>query len=180
MALPYHHVNVLTGFKGAAEMKDPKPLAKIIKRAKRPLMVVGPRALTTQIEGKSFIEYLVEIAKAGNIPVCATAHTKGKLEELGLVPDSTYDIMEIINHLKDPEWKGVKGEGNHDLVLFGGFRTDLGNQGLSTLKHFAPHLRTMTLCKFYYPNATFSLPNMRKDEDWKALLEGLVEELKTS
>ncbi len=180
MALPYHKVNVLTGFKAAAEMKDPKALARVIKKASRPLLVVGPKALSIKIGEKLFIEYLVEIAKAGNIPVCATAHTKGKLEELGLVPDSTYDIMEIINHLKDPEWKGVKGEGNHDLVLFGGFRTDLGNQGLSTLKHFAPHLRTMTLCKFYYPNATFSLPNMRKDEDWKALLEGLVEELKTS
>lgn len=180
MALPYHKVNVLTGFKAAAEMKDPKALAKVIKKAQRPLLVVGPKALSIKIGEKLFVEYLVEIAKAGNIPVCATAHTKGKLEELGLVPDSTYDIMEIINHLKDPEWKGVKGEGNHDLVLFGGFRTDLGNQGLSTLKHFAPHLRTMTLCKFYYPNATFSLPNIRKDEDWKALLEGLVEELKAS
>ncbi|RLA86437.1 MAG: CO dehydrogenase/acetyl-CoA synthase complex subunit epsilon [Deltaproteobacteria bacterium] len=180
MALPYHKVNVLTGFKAAAEMKDPKALAKVIKKAQRPLLVVGPKALSIKIGEKLFVEYLVEIAKAGNIPVCATAHTKGKLEELGLVPDSTYDIMEIINHLKDPEWKGVKGEGNHDLVLFGGFRTDLGNQGLSTLKHFAPHLRTMTLCRFYYPNATFSLPNIRKDEDWKALLEGLVEELKTS
>jgi acetyl-CoA decarbonylase/synthase complex subunit epsilon len=180
MTMPYHKVNVLTGFKSAAEMRDPKALAKIIKRAERPLLVIGPRALNIKIGDKLFLEYLVEIAKAGNIPICATAHTKGKIEELGLVPDSTYDVMEIINHLKDPEWKGVKGEGNHDLVIFGGFRTDLGNQGLSTLKHFAPHLRTMTLCKFYYPNATFSLPNFRKDEEWKALLEGLIEELKAS
>ena len=178
MALPYHHVNVLTGFKGAAEMKDPKPLAKIIKRAKRPLMVVGPRALTTQVEGKSFIEYLVEIARAADIPICATAHTKRRVEELEATAESTYDIMEIINHLKDPEWKGVRGQGCHDLVIFGGFRTDIGNQGLSTLKHFAPHLNTLTLCKYYYPNATFSLPNFRKDEEWKTLLEGLVQELK--
>ncbi|RLA80798.1 MAG: CO dehydrogenase/acetyl-CoA synthase complex subunit epsilon [Deltaproteobacteria bacterium] len=178
MALPYHKVNVLTGFKAATEMKDPKALAKIIKKASRPLMVIGPKALTIQIDGKAFIEYLVEIAKAADIPICATAHTKGKVEELGAQPESTYDIMEILNHLKDPEWKGVRGQGCHDLVIFGGFRTDIGNQGLSTLKHFAPHLKTITLCKFYYPNATFSLPNFRKDEEWKALLEGLVGELK--
>lgn len=178
MALPYHKVNVLTGFKAAAEMKDPKALAKIIKKAERPLLVIGPWALKITIGGKLFIEYLAEIAKVGNIPVCATAHTKGKLEELGVVPASTYDIMEILNHLKDPTWKGVKGEGNHDLVIFGGHRTDLGNQGLSVLKHFAPHLKTMTLCGFYYPHATFSLPNIRKEEEWKALLEGLIEELK--
>lgn len=180
MAMPYHKVNVLTGFKSAAEMKDPKALAKIIKRAERPLLVIGPKALTLMIVDRPFIEYLVEIAKVANIPICATAHTKGRIEQLGVVPDSTYDIMEILNHLRDPDWKGVRGEGNHDLVIFGGFRTDLGNQGLSSLKHFAPHLKTLTLCKYYFPNATFSLPNIRKDEEWKALLEGLIEELKAS
>jgi acetyl-CoA decarbonylase/synthase complex subunit epsilon len=178
MPQPRHLVNILTGTKGAAEMKEAGPLAKTIKKAEKPLLVVGPRALEIEIDGKLFIEYLVEIAKVANIPICATAHTKKKLLELGMPPESTYDLIEIINHLKDPEWKGVRGEGCHDLVIFGGVRTDLGNQGLSTLKHFAPHLKTVTLCKYYYPNATFSLPNYRKDEEWKALLEGLIEGLK--
>jgi acetyl-CoA decarbonylase/synthase complex subunit epsilon len=62
--------------------------------------------------------------------------------------------------------------------MFLGFRTDLGEQGLSTLKHFAPHLKTMTLCKFYYPNASYSLPNIRKDEKWKELLDNLIAKLK--
>jgi acetyl-CoA decarbonylase/synthase complex subunit epsilon len=178
MAHPHHLVNILTGIKGATEMTDAKPLAKIIKKAARPLLVIGPRALEVEIDGRFFIEYLVEIARVGRIPICATAHTKKKLLELGITPESTYDLIEIINSLKDPEWKGVKGEGCHDLVLFGGVRTDLGNQGLSTLKHFALHLKTMTLCKYYYPNASFSLPNFRKDEEWKAFLEGLIAELK--
>ncbi len=178
MPHPQHLVNILTGVKGATEMKDATPLAKIIKKAERPLMVIGPRALEVEIDGRPFIEYLVEIAKAGQIPICATAHTKKRLLELGVTPESTYDLIEIINSLKDPEWKGVKGEGCHDFVLFGGIRTDLGNQGLSTLKHFAPHLKTITLCKYYYPNATFSLPNYRKDEEWKALLEELIKGLK--
>ncbi len=178
MAHPYHLVNILTGTKGAAEMKDAKPLAKIITKSARPLLVVGPRTLSFQLNEKLLIEYVIEIAKVGNIPICATAHTNKKFLELGVTPDTTYDVIEITNHLKDPEWKGVRGEGNHDLVVFVGFRTDLGNQALSTLKHYAPHLNTMTLCKFYYPNATFSLPNFRKDEEWKALLEGIIEGLK--
>lgn len=174
MPNPRHLVNILTGVKGATEVKDADPLAKVIKKAARPLLIIGPQALKVTIDGKPFIEYLVEIARAGNIPICATAHTKKRLLELGVVPESTYDLIEVINHLKDPQWKGVKGEGCHDLVLFGGIRTDLGNQGLSTLKHFAPHLKTVTLCKYYYPNANFSLPNFRKDEEWKGLLEGLI------
>jgi acetyl-CoA decarbonylase/synthase complex subunit epsilon len=178
MPNPHHLVNILTGIKGATEMKDAGPLAKIIKKAERPLLVIGPEALEIEINGKPFIEYLVEIARAGNIPICATAHTKKKLLELGVTPESTYDVIEIVNALEDAGWKGVKGEGCHDFVLFGGIRTDLGNQALSALKHFAPHLKTATLCKYYYPNANFSLPNYRKNEEWKALLEGLIAGLK--
>ena len=175
--LPYHLVNILTGPKGATEVDKPETLAKLISRAKRPLLVVGPRLLNYKLGDKELMEYAIMLARAGKIPICATAHTKKRLLEMGQPPESTYDAAEIVHRLKDPNWKGVKGEGNHDLVIFFGFRTDFGNQGLSTLKHFAPHLRTMTLCKFYYPHADFSLPNIRKDEQWKEILEKLISEL---
>lgn len=177
--LPYHRVNVLTGTKSARLIEDASEYAHLIKRANRPLLVVGSWALTTTLGGKLLIEYGVEIAKTLDIPICATAHTKKKLLELGVEPASSYDIIEILNHLKDPAWKGVKKEGNHDLVMFLGFRTDLGEQGLSTLKHYAPHLKTMTLCKYYYPHASYSLPNFRKDEQWKEFLDNLITNLKS-
>ncbi len=176
--LPMHRVNVLTGTRTARMVEDPAELAKQILKAQRPLLVLGPRLMKINLGGRLLLEYALDIAKAKNIPTCATATVKSKMVELGMTPDSVYDIVEIIHALKDPEWKGVRKEGNHDLVLFFGFRTDLGNQGLSVLKHFAPHLKTMTLCKYYYPHADFSLPNIRKDEQWKAFLEGLIENLK--
>jgi len=98
---------------------------------------------------------------------------------MGVEPDSTLDIIEIINHLKNPEWKGVKGEGNHDIVLFFGIRTDLATQGLSTLKHYAPHLKTMTLCKYYFPHASLSLANYRKDAKWQEFLDKMITKLQT-
>jgi acetyl-CoA decarbonylase/synthase complex subunit epsilon len=178
-AMPYHQVNVLTGFKTARLVEDPAESAKIIKRAKRPLFVVGARILEWNFNGKYVVEYVAEIARAGALPICATAHTKKKLLELGITPESTYDIVEIINHLKDKDWRGVKGEGNHDLVVFIGVRADLANQGLSTLKHFAPHLRTMTLSPFYYPNASYSWPNIKDEpERWQGFYEGLIAGLK--
>ncbi|MCJ7516292.1 MAG: CO dehydrogenase/acetyl-CoA synthase complex subunit epsilon [Dehalococcoidia bacterium] len=177
--LPYHRVNVLTGTKQATLIEDAGECAGLIKLAQRPLLVLGALVLRTTLGGKSLIEYSVDIAKTLDIPICATAHTKKKLLELGVEPASSYDIIEIINHLKDPGWKGVKKEGNHDLVMFLGFRTDLGEQGLSTLKHYAPHLKTMTLCKFYYPNADYSLPNLAKDEQWQEFLDNLIEHLKS-
>jgi len=140
--------------------------------------VLGPRLLQLSLDGKLLLEYALEMAKTANIPICATAHVKGKMMELGVKPESVYDAVEIANHLKDPEWQGVRKEGNHDMVIFFGIRTDLGEQTLSTLKHFAPHLRTMTLCKYVYPHADYSLPNFRKDEQWKAFLESLISNLR--
>jgi acetyl-CoA decarbonylase/synthase complex subunit epsilon len=178
MTLPLHRVNVLTGIKAARVIEDAEEYASLIQRAKRPLLVLGPRLLQWSLDGKLLLEYALEIAKTANVPICATAHVKGKMVELGVKPDSVYDAVEIVNHLKDPEWQGVRKEGNHDLVIFFGIRTDLGEQSLSTLKHFAPHLRTMTLCKYVFPNADYSLPNFRKDEQWKAFLDSLISNLR--
>ena len=176
--IPYHRVNVLTGIKSARLIEDAQEYADLIQKAKRPLLVLGPLLLKRSLDGKLLIEYALEIAKAANIPMCATAHVRAKMTELGVKPDSFYDVVEIINALKDPNWRGVRKEGNHDLVLFFGIRSDLGEQGLSVLKHFAPHLKTMTLCKYYFPNANYSLPNFRKDEQFKAFLEGLIDNLR--
>ena len=178
MVMPLHRVNVLTGTKGAKVIDNAEEYAAIIKKAQRPLLVLGPRCVELKLDGKAVIEYGVEIAKVRNIPICATSQVKGKLTEMGVKPESTLEVVEIINRLKDPEWKGLKKEGNHDLVIFLGFRTDLGNQGLSTLKHFAPHLKTMTLCKYVYPNADYSLPNFRKDAQWKTFMDSLLENVK--
>ena len=176
--IPRHKVNVLTGIKSARLIEDPEEYANLIKKAKRPLLVVGPLLLTSTVDGKILMQYALDIAKACNIPICATAQNKGKIVELGVQPDSVYDTVEIVNALKDPEWRGVRKEGNHDLVIFFGIRSDLGNQCLSTLKHFAPHLKTMTLCKHYFPHANYSLPNFKNDAKWQEFLESLIADLK--
>jgi CO dehydrogenase/acetyl-CoA synthase epsilon subunit len=36
----------------------------------------------------------------------------------------------------------------------------------------------MTLCKYYYPHANYSLPNFRKDAQWKEFFEKLITNLK--
>jgi len=176
--IPRHRVNVLTGIKSARLIEDPVEYANLIKKAKRPLLVVGPLLLASTADGKILMEYALDIAKAADIPICATAQTKGKVVELGVKPDSVYDVVEIANALKDPDWRGVKKEENHDLVILFGIRSDLGNQSLSTLKHFAPHLKTMTLCKHYFPHANYSLPNFKKDAKWQEFLESLIANLK--
>lgn len=176
--IPFHRVNVMTGIKAARIIEDASEYADFIQKAKRPLLILGPLLSEWSLDGKLLIDYALEIAEAAKIPICATAQVRAKLTELGVRPDSVYDAVEIVNALKDPDWRGVRKEGNHDLVLFFGIRSDLAEQSLSVLKHFAPHLKTMTLCKFYYPNANYSLPNFRKDKQWKTFLEDLIADLK--
>jgi len=177
--IPLHRVNVLTGIKSARLVEDAAEYANLILKVKRPLLVIGPLLFEWSLDGKLAIEYALEIAKMGNIPVCATATVKGKMVELGTKPDSVYDAVEIVNHLKDPGWHGVKKEGNHDLVIFFGIRSDLEEQCLSVLKHFAfNHLKTMTLDKYYFPHANYSLPNFRREKQWKTFLESLIDSLK--
>jgi acetyl-CoA decarbonylase/synthase complex subunit epsilon len=178
MVTPFHRVNVLTGVKSAIILDNAAEYAALIKQAQRPLLVLGPKLLEESLGGRLLLEWALEIAQAANLPICATAHVKGKLVPLGVKPESELDAVEIVNNLKDAKWQGVKKQGNHDLVIFFGFRTDFGNQSLSVLKHFAPHLKTMTLCKYVFPNADYALPNLRKDEDWQEFLEELISCLK--
>jgi acetyl-CoA decarbonylase/synthase complex subunit epsilon len=178
MSLPLHKVNVLTGTKSAKEIENAEEYANLIKKAKNPLLVLGPKLTEKSLGDKLLLDYALEIAKAANIPICATAHIKGAMVEKEVKPDSEFDAVEIVNHLKDPDWKGVKGEGNHDLILFFGIRTDLGNQALSVLKHYAPHLKTMTLCNYVFPHANYSLTNIRKDEKFKEFMDALIANLK--
>lgn len=139
----------------------------MIQKAKRPLMVVGPLIKDSPAQVQAS-----KIAEKWDIPIVSTGDAFKSLTEAG-VTSRSYGLVEIVNLLKDPGWKGVNDEGNHDLVLFIGVLYYMGSQGLSTLKHFAPHLKTLTLCKFFHSNADASFPNM-KDDEWFKYLEKLA------
>ena len=137
----------------------PETAKLMLQKAKRPLFVVGSYGKNEPLKS-----YVKDIAETWDLPIVTTADTFKAFHEDGIKADS-YGIVEITNLLKDPEWRGVKGEGQHDLVVFVGVIYYIASQGLSTLKHFAPHLKTLTICKFFHSNADASFPNM-KDEEW--------------
>ena len=180
---PYHKVNIYTGTEASVIAKDDSDVSrfvKFIKKAERPLLVIGAQATKNNGLGRPLGEYAIEMAKAAKLPICATAHSQKMLIERDVFPESNYDLIEILSYLKKENWKGVEGKGNHDLVIFLGFRSDLLEQGLSTLRHFAPHLKTMTLDNYIHPHANYSLPNFLKKEKWKQFLEHLIEVLKAT
>ncbi len=160
-----------------AKILTPLGAVKMIKRAKRPLFIVGSLALEIELNGKSLIDYAIEIAKGSKMPMVAVAHTPKGFSEKGFQPEAYMPLINIIDRLRDAEWNGVKGEGQHDLVVFLGVLYHIGSQGLSTLKHFAPWLRTITLCRFFHPNAFMSFPNMG-EEEWGNYLDEVVAKLR--
>jgi acetyl-CoA decarbonylase/synthase complex subunit epsilon len=149
----------------------------MINEAKRPLFIVGSLALETELNGKSLIEYAIEIARESNMPLVAVSHTLKEFLGKGYRPNASMPVINIIDRLRDADWEGLKGEGQHDLVVFLGVLYYIESQGLSTLKHFAPWLKTITLCRFFHPNADMSFPNM-SDEEWGSYLDELVKKLR--
>jgi acetyl-CoA decarbonylase/synthase complex subunit epsilon len=147
-------------------------VAKLIKSAKKPLLVVGGEALREKWSDRLLIDFVAELAKVG-IPVVATAHTYKALRERGVEPAVIMTVVDVTNRLQDPSWS-IDGKGAHDLAIFIGISYQLQSQMLSTLKHFATHLRTISLDRYFHPNATFSMPNLKQDE-WEQVLNNVVQ-----
>ena len=148
----------------------------IIRRAKHPLLVIGTLAAEIEAEDRRLIEYLIILARKGEIPVVATGQTGKELRDRNFSPVHQMSAVDIGNRLIDPSWRGIDGKAPHDLVLFAGLPYCLATSLLSGLKHFSPALKTMTLDNVYHPHASWSLPNLSL-RDWATTLRSIIENL---
>jgi acetyl-CoA decarbonylase/synthase complex subunit epsilon len=156
--------------KKANPITKPEVAVALIKRATRPILVVGSNATERSIEGKQLIEYLIDFAKASKVPVVATAHMVGEFLKRGYEPAGFMSAMDIGNRLVDPNWQGLDDEGHPDLAIFVGLPYYMEGLILSGLKHFNPDLKTMTIDNLYHPHASWSYPNATL-EDWAVNLK---------
>ncbi|MEM1524717.1 MAG: CO dehydrogenase/acetyl-CoA synthase complex subunit epsilon [Nitrososphaerales archaeon] len=156
-----------------------KPIAVVtlIKRAKRPIMIVGHEATKINIDEKKLIDYVIEIANAKQIPIVATAHIIKEFKERGVENVFSMPAIDIANRLKDSEWRGLDGNGPYDLAIFVGLPYYMEWTILSGLKHSAPNLRTISLDRTYQPHASWSFPNLTIDE-WRTQLNEIITQLK--
>jgi len=179
MARPYQKANI-PGPEMGTSVYDPKVMANILKDpTKKKVVVIGSEAISKPmiLNGKKVADYYIEIAKKLDCHVVATGHTFGYLKDK-IPKDKLWDmsLINITGRLVDKDWKGLDGNGQYAMAIFGGHLVYYVSQTLSRLKNFQNHLRTVELDKFSHPNARFSLPNL-SDADWKEFLEKLIEEL---
>jgi len=166
----------IAGPKKAFLILKPDVVVAMVKRAKRPLLVVGHLAAEAGSEYDNLIEYAIRMSKATGVPVVATAHTVKAFLQVGFQPAAHMSAMDIGNRLQDASWMGLDGLGPYDLALFTGLPYYMEFVILSALKHFSPSLTTMSLDRYYTPHATWSFPNL-KIADWRESFEIIVNKL---
>jgi len=156
--------------KKANPIQKPEVAVAMIKKAQRPILIVGSNATDRWMEGKQLIDFLIDFAKASKVPVLATAHMVGEFLKRGYEPAGFMSAMDIGNRLVDYAWKGLDGKGHPDLALFVGIPFYMEGLILTGLMHFAPDLKTMTLDNMYHPHASWSFPNATLEE-WASNLK---------
>lgn len=166
----------IAGPKKALLISKPEVVVAMVKKAKRPILVVGHLAAEDYSDDVKMIDYAIRMSKAAGIPVVATAHITTEFIKRGLQPASWMPAMDIGNRLKDSEWEGLDGKGPYDLAMFMGLPYYMEFVILAGLKHFSTNLKTISLDRFYNPHATWSFPNLSV-KDWNESFEIIVSKL---
>jgi len=160
----------------ALVITKPEVVVAMVKKAKRPILIVGHEAAEVDAGDKKAIDYTIRIAEAGKIPVVATSHIIGEFNKRGFQPSSWMSAVDVANRLEDLEWRGLDGLGQYDLALFMGITYYMEWVILSSLKHFGRNLKTVSLDRYYHPHASWSFPNLSVD-DWAQSLEVIANKL---
>jgi len=160
----------------ALVITKPEVVVAMVKKAKRPLLVVGHEAAETDMGEKKLLDYAIRMSQQGRIPLVATAHTIGEFVKKGFQPAASMPAVDIANRLVDPDWKGLDGNGQYDLAMLMGITYYMEWVIFSGLKHFGQNLTTISLGKHYQPHASWSFPNL-PIQDWAQNLEIIINKL---
>lgn len=153
-------------------LPDAKRVANVLKAAKRPLIIVGYSIINYKSDEFDPIDFIVSLAKMINAHINVTNTLIKEFRNKGYDKIYFMTTPEIIDRVKDPEWKGHDGEGNYDLLVFIGFPYYYEWLMLNGIKHFGYRgLRTISLDPYYQPNSTFSLLNMPLDKYFNFMRE---------
>ena len=164
----------VSGPQKASVITKPEVVVAMIMKSKHPILIVGHKAAEIDVEDKKLIDLIVDFALKTKIPVVATAHVVTEFLKRSYRPAGWMPAVDIGNRLADSEWKGIDGKGQHDLALFVGLPYYMELNILSGLKHFAPHLKTVTLDNVYHSHASWSFPNISA-KDWHENLKVIID-----
>ena len=149
--------------------------ANLIRKAKRPLLVVGSESTKLKTNDGDLVDSAIRAIKNRKLSVVATGHLVGEFRKRGVDEAYSMSIFVLGKHLSDPEWRGFDGKGPYDAVVFAGFAYYMEWLVESGLKNFSK-LRTISLERSYQPNAEWSLGWM-PEPDWRETIDKIVSRL---
>ncbi len=165
-AVPFNTGNI-PGPKMARAVMPAVP-GKMLVKAKRPLLIVG-----SEIDDGDVLARVVTLGKAG-IQIASVGDSYKYLADKGL--DAHYVNMHALaSYLCDPNWKGLDGKGNYDLVVFFGITYYYASQAISALKNFS-NIKVISIDRYYHPNADMSFGNL-KDDVFLEALDEVIEQI---
>ena len=164
------------GPKKALLIAKPAVVVTMLKKAKRPILVVGSGVLEKVTDDKPLIHFIIQLVQKGKIPIVATAHIVGEFHKRDFRLAASMPSVDIVNRLVDGKWLGLDGKGQYDLALFIGLPYYMEWILLNALKHFAPSIKTVSLDRTYQPNASWSFSNIARVE-WVRNLEEIIDKL---
>ena len=159
----------------ATLIEKPVVAAKLLKRAKSPVLVVGHEAAGG--EGSGILDPIARIAKATGAPVVATGGVSGVLGRKGLKDPLVLSAMEAGDRLLDPAWRPAPDRDPPDYAFILGVPFAIASVIEAGLASFArDHLKIVSLDRLYHPHCDLSLPNQSREE-WEKNLEAIAREV---
>jgi CO dehydrogenase/acetyl-CoA synthase complex epsilon subunit len=159
----------------ATLIEKPVVVAKLLKRAKSPVIIVGHEVAGG--DGSGILEPIARIARATGAPVVATGGVSGVLGKEGIRVSLALSAMEAGDRLLDPAWRPVPGRDPPDYAFILGIPWAIASVIEAGLASFARgHLKVISLDRLYHPHCDLSLPNQTREE-WEKLLGIIAEEV---
>jgi acetyl-CoA decarbonylase/synthase complex subunit epsilon len=147
-----------------AKPVNPNVAAKLISKAKKPLLVAGAEI----VDNEQLAQRAIAIGKKG-VQIAATGHAITIFHGKG-VNAKYINIHALAHYLGDKNWKGLDGQGSYDMILFLGHKKYYLDQVLSGFKNFSD-LKTIAIERHFMQNATLSFGNLRPEVHVEALDE---------
>lgn len=147
-----------------AKPVNPNVAAKMISKAKRPLLIAGSEIVDNEV----LAQKALAIAKKG-VPVAATGHSITVFNGSGVCA-KYINIHALAHYLGDANWTGLDGQGSYDMILFMGHKPYYLDQVLSGFKNFTD-LKTIAIERHFMQNATLSFGNLKPEVHIEALDE---------
>lgn len=149
-------------------VKDPSWLAKHLRSGKRVLIMAGALCDQLDVDGKSLLDYVVDISRKLKAPVAPTGNTVTGLRQRGLDVKKAWAI-EMAN-FAHRDWHHPIMEKKPEIMVLIGYSPLLAGNLVSVVKD----VETVVLGDKYVEAATYSLPDKDSYKAWRTELDDLV------